>query len=150
MKQKKNLRKTKRPNIPLRRKIAVIYSKIVISIKILLFLVIYLFFFTKHLSFIKDEIAQNIYELTSDLGFKLENVLIEGQYNISSQDILSTLEADKGTPIFSINLNEVKSNLEKNSWVKTISIQRRMPDTIYIDIVERVPIAIWLGAVRVD
>jgi len=143
MKQKKNLKKIKRPNIPLRRKIAVIYSRFVISIKILLLFAVYLFFFTKYFAFIKHEIAQNIYEFTSDIGFKLENVLIEGQHNISSEDILSKLEADKGTPIFSIHLDEVKSNLEKNSWVKSVSIQRRMPDTIYIDIVERVPIAIW-------
>jgi len=143
MNLKKISKKNKKPNIPLRRKIAVWYSRFIISFKILFAIFLYLFFFTKYLAFIKYEIVQSFYELTSDVGFRLENVLIEGQVNTPADYIIAKLEADKNTAIFSINLENVKNNLEKNPWIKNVYIERRMPTTLYIGIVERVPIAIW-------
>jgi cell division protein FtsQ len=143
MKQKKISKKNKTLNIPLRRKISILYSRFIIFSKILLAIFFYLLFFTKYLVFIKYEIAQNFYDLTSEVGFRLENVLIEGQINTSSDYVISQLEADKNTAIFSINLKNVKNNLQKNSWIKEVSIARRIPNTIYVSMVERVPIAIW-------
>jgi cell division protein FtsQ len=143
MKQKKTSKKNKKVNIPLRRKVAILYYRFVTCVKILLAIFFYLFFFTKHLVFIKTEIAQSFYDLSSEVGFRLENVLIEGQVNIPSDYVVTQLEADKNTAIFAINLNNVKSNLKKNPWIKEISIARRIPNTIYISIVERTPIAIW-------
>jgi cell division protein FtsQ len=144
MKQRKLLnKKVKKPNIPFRRKVAIIYGRIKIATKIFVLFFLYLLFFTNYLNFIRYEIAQNIYELTADIGFKLENVLIEGQQNAQSEDILATLNADTGTPIFAINLNEIQAQLQKNSWIKAASVERRMPSTIYITLLERTPIAIW-------
>ncbi|KAJ6645044.1 D-alanine--D-alanine ligase, partial [Pseudolycoriella hygida] len=136
--------KKKKINIPLRRKVALIYIRLVFTIKIILIVLLGLFFLTSSFSSIKQEIAQNIYEYAADIGFKLENVLIEGQYNIDEEDILATLNADKGTPIFSLDLSAIKNNLKNNSWVKNIVIiERRLPRTLYIRLIERVPIAIW-------
>ena len=115
MKQKKN----KKPNIPLRRKMAVLYQRAALLVRILVIMFIYLIFFTKYFDFIRTSLDHELYEITADLGFKLENVVINGQQNAASEDILTTLNADKGTAIFSINLAEVKDSLEKNSWVKS-------------------------------
>ncbi len=141
--QKLPLRKFKKPNIPLRRKIAIFTSRFMLLAKILLVIFVYLLLFTKYLNFIKHEINQFAYEVTADIGFNLENVLIEGQVNTRSQDILSTLNADTGTSILSIDINEVRNQLEKNSWIKKSLVERRLPSTIYIGIIERTPIAIW-------
>jgi cell division protein FtsQ len=143
MKQKFLNKKPKKLNIPLRRKVAILYNRILLIGKILLALFVYLLFFTKYLNFVKHDIAQHIYELTSDIGFKLENVLIEGQQNTTSEDILSSLNADRSTPLFAIDLHVVKDQLEKNAWIKAASVERKLPDTIYITLLERVPIAIW-------
>jgi cell division protein FtsQ len=136
-------KKLKKPNIPLRRKIAVAYSRLTILLKLSIVLFLYLLFFTKYLDSQKQKIAEGIYEFTADIGFSLENVLIEGQYNSFSDDIISALNADIGTPIMSIDLLKVKARLEKNTWVKMAVVERRMPKTIYIGLVERAPIAIW-------
>ena len=144
MKQKKLFdKKVKKPNIPFRRKVAIIYARIKLITKIFIFIFLYLLFFTQYLNFIKHEIAQNIYELTADMGFKLENVLIEGQQNALSEDILATLNADTGTPIFALNLPEIQKQLQKISWIKAAAIERRLPSTLYIALLERTPIAIW-------
>lgn len=133
----------KKQNIPLKRKIAAIYKRLTIITRILIGIIFYLLCFTEYLQTLKYEIAQNIYEFTADLGFTLENVLIEGQHNVSSEDILSSINADKGAAIAAINLKTLQDNLERNGWIKTAIVERRLPNTIYITILERVPIAIW-------
>lgn len=144
MKQKSNsTKKIKKPNIPLRRKIAIAYARFILLFKILVIFFIYLLFFTKYMDSLKNEIAQNIYEITADLGLKLENILIEGQINLPSEEILSSLNADVGTPMLSLNIKQVKNLLEKNPWVKTSAVERRLPNTIYIALLERIPMAIW-------
>lgn len=144
MKQNKQFNKKKKVNIPLRRKITLIYMRTILALKIGLVAFLALFFFTDYFSVLKQEIVQNIYEYTGDIGFRLENVLIEGQYNIKEEDILATLNADKGTPIFSLELDAIRNNLKNNDWVKNVAIiERRLPNTIYIKLIERIPIAIW-------
>ncbi|WP_425363705.1 cell division protein FtsQ/DivIB [Candidatus Tisiphia endosymbiont of Hybos culiciformis] len=144
MKRNKASNKKKKANIPLRRKLAVLYIRVVFFVKIALVILLSAFFFTSYFAPVRQEMIQNIYEFTSDIGFKLENVLIEGQYNTKEEDILATLNADKGTPILSLDMGAIKSNLEHNPWIRNVAIiERRLPNTIYIRLIERVPIAIW-------
>lgn len=144
MKRNKASSKKKKANIPLRRKLAVLYIRVVFFIKIALVVLLSAFFFTSYFAPIRQEIIQNTYEFTSDIGFKLENVLIEGQYNTKAEDILATLNTDKGTPILSLDMEAIKNSLEHNPWIKNVAIiERRLPNTIYIRLIERVPIAIW-------
>lgn len=143
MKQKPPIKKFKKPNITLRRKIAIAYGRFLLSIKLSLLVFLGLLFFTNYLNFIKNAAAQYVYEFTSDLGLKLENVLIEGQHNTLSEDILAALNADTGTPILSIDIKEIKTELEKNPWIKAAAVERQLPKTLYIALMERIPIAIW-------
>ncbi|MCC8371536.1 MAG: cell division protein FtsQ/DivIB [Rickettsia endosymbiont of Pseudomimeciton antennatum] len=144
MKRNKASNKKKKANIPLRRKLAVVYIRAVFFIKITMVILLSSFFYTSYFAPVRQEMIQNIYEFTSDLGFRLENVLIEGQYNTKEEDILATLNADKGTPILSLDMGAIKNNLERNPWIKNVAIiERRLPNTIYIRLIERVPIAIW-------
>lgn len=139
----KNKSVIKKPNIPLKRKLAILYARIALTLKFLVLLVASLMFFTNYLDFVKQEIAQNSYEIAADIGFRFKEVLIEGQQNMPEEEILTTLNADTGTPIFAINLQDVQTNLIKNNWIKVAVVERRLPSTIYIAILERVPIAIW-------
>lgn len=143
MKQKKRATK-RRTNIPLRRKIGIGYARVILCVKVLIVFGVYVFFFTNYFNNTKQEIIQNVYELTSDLGFKLKNVLVEGQNNVQTAEILTALNADKGTPIFALNLELIKNNLQHNSWLKNVAlVERRLPNTLYIRLVERVPVALW-------
>lgn len=134
---------TKKPNIPLRRKITILYGRLILASKIGLLILLDVLFFTKYLQPLKQELASHIFETTAEIGFKLENVVIEGCHHIMQEDILPVLNADTGTPIFSININEVRNLLQKNPWIKTAAVERQLPSTIYISLLERKPIAIW-------
>ena len=111
--------------------------------KLSLVTILYFLFFTVHLNFIKEYIWENFYEIASDAGFKFETVVIKGNKHIEPKEIVATLNADVGTPLFAISLKNSYHKLKENSWVRNLSIMRLLPNTIVIHIMERVPIAIW-------
>jgi cell division protein FtsQ len=145
MKAQKNIelaKAPKKPNIPLRRKLRIYYGRALITLKVFAATLLCLLIFTKQLDFLKHSIAQHLYEYTADSGLVLDRVMVEGQKNIPTDEIVANLNADVGTPILSIHLNDVRSKLGKNDWVKDVVLERRLPSTIYIGISEREPIAI--------
>ena len=111
--------------------------------KLLLAIILYLFFFTANLNFIKEYLWENFYEVASEAGFKLETVIIKGNRHIDQTEIVAALNADIGTPLFSISLEKSYHRLKKNNWIRNLSVMRKLPNTIVIHIIERTPIAIW-------
>ncbi len=77
------------------------------------------------------------------LGFRLEDVVVEGRVRTDKNEILKKLELERGKSLLSINLSEAKSILEELSWVNAVRIERRFPDTIFIRISEKEPVALW-------
>jgi len=77
------------------------------------------------------------------MGFTLEDVIVEGRMRTNKEQILKTLALKRGIPLLSINLFEAKGKLEKLSWVKAARVERRFPDTLFIRISEKDPVAIW-------
>ncbi len=76
-------------------------------------------------------------------GFKIENVLITGTRNISNNYIKDIIEIYNDGSIFNFDLSSVYNKIKQNSWVKEVSIERVLPNTIKIKILENQPIAIW-------
>ncbi|AFE52694.1 cell division protein ftsQ [Rickettsia prowazekii str. GvV257] len=130
-------------NISLRRKLGLMYKKAILVLKIVLMIFVCLFVFTKYFTSIKTYLITNIYQVTTKLGFRLENVIIEGQQNVDELTILKVLNANKSSPIFSLKLDEISNNLKKSKWIKEVYVSRRLPNTVYIKLFEREPIAIW-------
>lgn len=130
-------------NISLRRKLGLIYKKAILGLKIILIIFVCLFTFTKYFAPLKIYLTTNLYQTTTKLGFKLENVIIEGQHNIDEATILKILNAKKNSPIFALKLDEIRGNLKKNKWIKEVYVARKLPNTIYIKLFEREPVAIW-------
>lgn len=133
----------KRQNISLRRRLIIYYKRFVLLLKVLIVLLIALLLFTDLFKDSKDKVRSAFYQESAKYGFVLHDVTIEGQKNTSMQDIIDILGSDKVTPIFAINLGEVKERLETHIWVKSAIVERQLPSSIYIAVIERTPIAIW-------
>ena len=136
--------------LSLKRKARLWIGRGLLTWKILLVIVIYLFFFTNHMRYIKEYMWENFYELGGELGFRLETVVIKGNKHIDTAMIISSLNADVGTPLFSITLDTIYSKLKNISWVQDVTLRRKLPNTIIIYIVERTPIAIWQNKQRLS
>jgi cell division protein FtsQ len=87
-------------------------------------------------------VDQQFANFSSKFGLTLENVYLEGQVFVSKDTIIRSIGVQVGDPILAIPLDKIKKKLEKNSWIKHAVIDRQLPNTIYIGIVERNPIAI--------
>lgn len=81
--------------------------------------------------------------VTADAGFKVKDILVTGRSKIPAADLLTHLSIKRDMPIFGVNIAEAQKSLAGLSWVKDVSISRRLPDKIVVDLKERVPAALW-------
>lgn len=96
-----------------------------------------------HGSLLWTGVSSGFYQSVGYLGFKLEDVIVEGRIRTDKAQILKILELERGKSLLSINLPEAKERLEKISWVKAARVERRFPDTLFIRISEKEPVALW-------
>lgn len=81
--------------------------------------------------------------LSSKAGFSIENVMVEGRGQTQRDQILNTLNVQRGAPILGYDVKAALGRLETLSWVKGGVVERRLPQTIFVKLSERDPIAIW-------
>lgn len=91
----------------------------------------------------EERIINGFYNKTANAGFRVENLLVEGRNNIDRGFIKNVMGVEKGKSIFYYDLVALQENINKISWVKSTVVERRLPDTLYIGLRERVPVAIW-------
>ena len=90
---------------------------------------------------------RNIIEITNTLlinyGFYLQHIYIAGDNNLQKKDVISIINDKEYKTIFDINLFKIHNNLLLNEWIETVIIERTLPNSIKIQIVEKKPMAIW-------
>ena len=79
---------------------------------------------------------------TAELGLSVQSVEVEGVMTAPA-DILKAIGVERGTPILGINPAQAKNRIEGLPWVRAATIERRLPGTIHIRLIERQPLALW-------
>lgn len=92
---------------------------------------------------IVDNTAKGAYRLTARAGFNIQAVYLEGRSRASQSEINKALAIVKGQSIFAADLDAMRVDLEKIDSVKTAAVERALPHTLYVRIVEREPVALW-------
>jgi cell division protein FtsQ len=82
-------------------------------------------------------------EFTASRGFVVKNVMIEGRDHLTREGLKTLIAIDKNEPLFAQDLGEIHANIQSLSWVKSVIVERHLPDTLYIRVTEREPIALW-------
>jgi cell division protein FtsQ len=77
------------------------------------------------------------------LGLTVADVVVEGRATTARETILNALGAKRGTPILGIDLERARARLLALPWVSSATVMRRLPDTLYVRLVERRPLALW-------
>lgn len=78
-----------------------------------------------------------------DAGFVLADLQVEGREMTSREAILRVLNARRGAAILALSPDQARAELERLPWVRSAAVERRLPDTLRIQIVERKPLALW-------
>jgi cell division protein FtsQ len=81
--------------------------------------------------------------LTGKLGFVVTDIVVEGRTTTDTATIIAALDAHAGTPILAVSPTRAKQQLEALPWVRSAAIERRLPGTIFVHLVERRPLAVW-------
>ena len=76
-------------------------------------------------------------------GFKIKNILISGTHNLSQDYLRNIINTQNHINILNVNLHTIYNKIIQNSWVEETYVERILPDTIKIKVLEKKPIAIW-------
>ncbi len=87
--------------------------------------------------------ARGIAAVAAHVGFAVHHVAVAGRGRTNRQAILDALGVQRGTPILAVDLDAAKARLEALAWVHAAEVERRLPDTIFVRLVEREPLAFW-------
>lgn len=90
-----------------------------------------------------DWSVQQTLAATNEMGFSVANIMVEGRKNTDAAVLLGLINVQEGDPLFAFNPVQAKELIEQITWVGDVRIERRFPDTIYIDLQERLPLALY-------
>src|SRR5215469_2612393 len=85
----------------------------------------------------------SVLDLTGRLGLVVTDIEVDGRSTTDRETILTALDAHYGTAILAVNPSRAKQQLEALPWVRSAAIERRLPGTLYVRLVERRPLAVW-------
>jgi cell division protein FtsQ len=89
-------------------------------------------------------------EGSARLGLAVDDIEVEGRETTDRATILAALGAKEGTPILAVSPARAKAELEALPWVRSAVIERRLPGTIYVRLVERKPLALWQHGGKIE
>jgi hypothetical protein len=74
--------------------------------------------------------------------FRVREVEIEGYQKIPKETLLSLLTIEGMPNLFTLRLRDVAQRLESHPWIDHVKVRKVFPDRIWVQVVERKPIAI--------
>jgi cell division protein FtsQ len=80
---------------------------------------------------------------TARAGFALSRVVVSGRHQTSREAVLSALQLELGQSLLMIDCGAARARLLKLDWVSDAQVQRVLPGTLYVEVVERRPLAVW-------
>ena len=92
---------------------------------------------------IADNAKATALALSARAGLRVDNVLLSGRNRLSRASVERAVSIRRGMPIMAFDPQAAKTRLEKLTWIRSAMVERRLPDTIYIAINERRPLALW-------
>ena len=80
---------------------------------------------------------------TADAGLELGDVLVEGRERTEARVVLETLGVVRGQPILAFDPYAAQARLERLPWIRSATVERRLPAAIHVRLIERQPLALW-------
>lgn len=77
------------------------------------------------------------------LGFTLKHVETRGNHRVSTQAIYDIAFDQQSAAMPLVDLDGTRARLLQLPWIREARVSRRLPDTIVVDVIERVPVAVW-------
>jgi cell division protein FtsQ len=90
-----------------------------------------------------EHVRGSVLALSAQAGLAVNDVVVQGRGRTSGDAILAALGAARGTPMLAVSPSVAKTRLEALPWIRAASVERILPDTLYVQVTERQPLALW-------
>ena len=87
-------------------------------------------------------LGTGVYALWFSAWLDVETVDVSGAQTASADDVRARAAIDTGTPLARVDLARAESRIRSLAVVKDVDVSRQWPDTVLVDIEERVAIAV--------
>jgi cell division protein FtsQ len=90
-----------------------------------------------------ERTTASFWQSTASLGFRVDQVTLTGRKHADAKQIKAALGISQGSPILAVSLADMQARLMAIPEVKSVQIDRALPNQLTIAIAERVPVAWW-------
>lgn len=90
-----------------------------------------------------QQAVEGVQQMTADAGLAVGDVLVAGRQETDPSHLLDVVGVERGMPILALDLASIRQRVEALPWVKSARVERRLPDTLFISLTERRPLALW-------
>ncbi len=81
--------------------------------------------------------------IASAANMRVQQIVIEGRSNTPEAALASAIGVHTGDSMIGFSLASARTRIETLSWVEHATVERRLPGTLVVNLVERRPYAIW-------
>ena len=92
---------------------------------------------------VSDDIRAGFVSATASVGMTVQRIDTAGGERISAQTIRTTVGVDIGTPMLSVDIAAARDRVQAIGWVESATVERQLPSTLHVHVVERTPVALW-------
>lgn len=90
-----------------------------------------------------DSIKWQMISASVKMGLTVEDVLVIGRRETLRENLLDAVQVTRGAPILALDFETAKARLEALPWIRIASVERMLPGTVVLRLVEREPMALW-------
>jgi cell division protein FtsQ len=91
-----------------------------------------------------NDIKVAVINFEQDIDLQLSEIHIEGNHKVSLEAIQDLMNLKIGDNILSLNLEQIRNNIESNKWIAKAIVERILPSTIKVSIEEEKAKAIYI------
>jgi len=99
-----------------------------------------------HVPLAMESARVTLLETSAAAGLSVGEVLVKGRRETDGALILEALGIERGMPMLAFDPHEAQARLEQIPWIASATVERHLPDTIFVQVVERAPMALWQHA----
>jgi len=92
---------------------------------------------------VSDDIRAGFESATASVGMTVQRIDTAGGERISAETIRTTVGVDIGTSMLSVDIAAARDRVQAIDWVESATVERQLPSTLYVHVVERTPVALW-------
>jgi cell division protein FtsQ len=81
--------------------------------------------------------------LSAEAGLSLQTIEVRGRGETRQADILGAINAARGAPLLSLDIDAMRERLTALPWIVAAEIERHYPDRLLVTVKEAEPLALW-------